>query len=96
MKTSKNLITDMDGVLVKGKELIPGADTFIAGLPEQGREYLVLTNNSQYTPRHLAHHLAAVGLEIPPERIFTSALATAQLLQSQRSNGAAFVVGEAG
>jgi NagD protein len=96
MKTSKNLITDMDGVLVKGKELIPGADTFIAGLQEQGREYLVLTNNSLYTPRDLAHRLAAVGLEIPPERIFTSALATAQFLQSQRSNGTAFVVGESG
>ncbi|MEN8097917.1 MAG: TIGR01457 family HAD-type hydrolase [Chloroflexota bacterium] len=96
MKTNKNLITDMDGVLVKGKELIPGADTFISKLQKQRREYLVLTNNSRFTPRDLAHRLAAVGLEIPPERIFTSALATAQFLQSQRSNGTAFVVGESG
>ncbi len=96
MKTSKNLITDMDGVLIRGKALVPGADRLIAQLQEQGREFLVLTNNPIFTPGDLAHRLAAMGLVIPSERIFTSALATAQFLQSQRSNGTAFVVGESG
>ena len=96
MNTVSSFITDMDGVLVKGKALIPGADAFLRGLEETGREYLVLTNNSLYTQRDLSHRLRQLGLEIPPERIFTSAMATAAFLQSQRPDGTAFVVGETG
>ena len=75
---------------------VPGADRFIGRLQELGREYLVLTNNSQHTPRDLAHRLTFIGLEILPERIFTSALATASFLHSQRPAGTAFVVGDSG
>jgi NagD protein len=96
MEYAKHFIIDMDGVLVKGTQLIPGADRFIACLQEQGREYLILTNNSSYTPRDLAHRLQTLGLEIPMERLFTSAMATADFLQSQRPKGTAFVVGESG
>lgn len=96
MAAVKNYITDMDGVLVKGSLLIPGADAFLARLKEKEVEYLVLTNNPLYTPRDLAHRLSTIGLDIPPERIFTSALATARFLQSQRPNGTAFVIGESG
>jgi NagD protein len=96
MKSVKHFITDMDGVLVKGKQIIPGADRFIATLEEQGREYLLLTNNSLYTPRDLSHRLRNIGMEIPTERLFTSAMATASFLQSQRPEGTAFVIGESG
>ena len=92
----KNYITDMDGVLVRGKSLIPGAVEFIARLKDLGVEYLVLTNNPLYTPRDLAHRFQSIGLDIPPERIFTSAMATARFLQSQRPNGTAVVIGESG
>jgi NagD protein len=92
----KSYLIDMDGVLVSGRTLIPGADRFIEGLKARAVEYLVLTNNSIYTPRDLAHRLQAVGLDIPVERIFTSAMATARFLQSQKSNGTAFVIGESG
>ena len=96
MKSINNLIIDMDGVLITGNQIIPGADRFIARLEELGREYLVLTNNPMYTPRDLAHRLQSIGLEIPSRRIFTSAMATANFLHSQRPNGTAFVIGEAG
>jgi len=96
MTSLKNYLTDMDGVLVSGRKLIPGADRFLSRLQELGAEYLVLTNNPLYTPVDLAHRLQAIGLDIPPERIFTSALATARFLQSQRPNGTAFVIGESG
>jgi NagD protein len=96
MKSVKNFITDMDGVLIKGNQLIPGADAFIARLEELGREYLVLTNNSLYTPRDLAHRLQRIGLETATERLFTSAMATASFLHSQRPKGTAFVIGESG
>lgn len=96
MKDIKNFITDMDGVLIKGTQLIPGADAFIARLEQLRLEYLVLTNNPLYTPRDLSHRLYTMGLSIPPERLFTSAMAAAYFLQSQRPNGTAFVIGESG
>jgi NagD protein len=89
-------LMDMDGVLVHEERAIPGADRFLARLRELGRPFLVLTNNSIYTPRDLAARLRASGLEVPEESIWTSALATAAFLAEQRPGGTAFVVGEAG
>jgi NagD protein len=96
MEPPKNYIMDMDGVLISGRSLIPGADQFIHRLEDRGAEYLVLTNNPVYTPRDLAHRLRTIGLNIPAERIFTSAMATAHFLRSQKANGTAFVIGESG
>jgi len=67
--SSKHYLIDMDGVLVSGKNMIPGADEFLSRCRERGTEFLVLTNNPMYTPGDLAHRLALMGLEIPPERI---------------------------
>lgn len=92
----KNYLTDMDGVLLRGSALIPGALEFIQRLRAKGIPFLILTNNSLYTPRDLQMRLHYVGLDVPPEAIFTSALATAQFLHSQRPEGRAFVIGEAG
>jgi len=96
MTSSKNYLIDMDGVLISGRTMIPGADRFIERLEARGAEYLVLTNNPRYTPRDLAHRLQTIGLAISAERIFTSALATAFFLKSQKPQGAAFVIGESG
>jgi NagD protein len=87
---------DMDGVLVHEEEAIPGADRFIKALEAAELPFLVLTNNSIYTPRDLSARLARTGISLPPERIWTSALATAQFLDSQRPAGSAFAIGEAG
>ena len=89
-------LTDMDGVLVHEGKLIPGADEFIARIRSSDRPFLVLTNNSIYTPRDLRARLGRVGIDVPEEAIWTSALATAQFLNSQRPGGTAYVVGEAG
>jgi NagD protein len=86
----------MDGVLLRGNTIVPGADAFIERLQEKGIEYLVLTNNPMYTPKDLAHRMHIIGLKVPESRIFTSAMATARFLQSQRAAGTAFVVGESG
>ena len=96
MPQPKSYLLDMDGVLVRGSTLIPGADTFIERIKARGVPYLVLTNNPVYTPGDLSHRLSAIGLDIPAERIFTSAMATARFMQSQRPNGTAFVIGESG
>jgi len=92
----KNYLIDMDGVLVKGKELIPGADGFIERLLVNENKFLILTNNPLYTQRDLEHRLKTSGLNVPAENIFTSAIATAKFLQNQRPNGTAFVLGETG
>jgi len=92
----KHYLTDMDGVIVRGTTLIPGAAEFLQRLRTQGIPFLILTNNSQYTPRDLQVRLAYMGLDVPPESIFTSALATAQFLHSQRPGGRAFAIGESG
>ena len=89
-------LMDMDGVLVHEDQLIPGADTFIERLQQAGHPFLVLTNNSIYTPRDLAARLSRIGLHVPAESIWTSALATAQFLADQRPGGSAFVIGESG
>ncbi len=49
-----------------------------------------------HTRRDLVARLAAAGLEVPEEAIWTSALATARFLEDQRPEGSAFVIGEAG
>jgi NagD protein len=92
----RSWLMDMDGVLVREDQAIPGADAFLGRLREQGTPFLVLTNNSIYTRRDLVARLAASGLEVPEEAIWTSALATARFLEDQRPGGSAFVIGEAG
>jgi NagD protein len=95
-KPIESWLTDMDGVLIHEGTPIPGADAFIKRLRESGKPFLVLTNNSIYTPRDLHARLNRMGLEVPVESIWTSALATARFLDEQRPGGTAYVIGEAG
>ena len=89
-------LTDMDGVLVHEGHALPGAADFLQRLVEQERRFLVLTNNSIFTPRDLSARLARSGLVVPEESIWTSALATAVFLSEQMPGGSAYVIGEAG
>ncbi len=89
-------LMDMDGVLVHEEHLVPGADKLIEELRAKDLSFLVLTNNSIYTPRDLRARLNRTGLDVPESAIWTSALATATFLESQRPEGSAFVIGEAG
>ena len=89
-------LTDMDGVLVHEEDAIPGASEFIEALKQSGKRFLVLTNNSIFTPRDLRARLLASGIDVPEQAIWTSALATADFLADQRPHGSAYVVGEAG
>jgi NagD protein len=89
-------LSDMDGVLVHEEDAIPGAADFVGRLQEMGRPFLLLTNNSIYTPRDLKARLHRSGIDVPEDSIWTSALATAQFLNDQRPGGSAYVIGEAG
>ena len=86
----------MDGVLVREEHALPGAAEFLQRLAERERPFLVLTNNSIFTPRDLSARLHRSGLTVPEEAIWTSALATAAFLSDQQPGGSAYVIGEAG
>ena len=86
----------MDGVLIHEEVALPGAQEFIGRLQQQDKEFLVLTNNSIYTRRDLSARLTDVGIDVPEERIWTSAVATAQFLSNQVPDASAYVIGEAG
>ncbi len=89
-------LTDMDGVLVHENHAIKGAAELLQYWRENNLRFLVLTNNSIYTPRDLRARLLASGLDVPEENIWTSAMATAEFLARQRPGGRTFVIGEAG
>jgi NagD protein len=96
MTTKKTYLIDMDGVLVHGKHAIPGAVDFIQRLIDGGHKYLILTNNSRYTPSDLQYRLQATGFSVELKHIYSSALATAAFVQSQKPEGSAYVLGDTG
>lgn len=89
-------LIDMDGVIYRGSQLIPGADRFIAELLANNIPFLFLTNNSQRTRRDVATKLQRLGIEVGEEHVFTCAMATARFLAQQKPSGTAYVIGEGG
>lgn len=96
MNPPKNYLIDMDGVLVTGGTMIPGANEFLARLHERQAKFLILTNNPRYTPGDLAHRLQSMGLAISADHIFTSAMATGRFMAAQKPGGTAYVIGDSG
>ena len=92
----KGFICDMDGVIYHGNRILPGVAEFIQWLQDEEKEFLFLTNNSGYTPRELNQKLARMGLDVPEEHFYTSALATAAFLKGQAPGCSVFAIGEAG
>ena len=91
----KGFICDMDGVIYHGNKILPGVTEFIQWLHDEKKEYLFLTNNSGYTPRELHQKLARMGVDVPEEHFYTSALATAAFLKEQSPGCSVFAIGEA-
>jgi NagD protein len=89
-------LIDMDGVIYRGSQLIPGADRFIRALREDNVPFLFLTNNSQRTRRDVATKLKRLGIDVEEQHVFTCAMATARFLARQKPRGTAFVIGEGG
>ena len=92
----KGFICDMDGVIYHGNRLLPGAKEFVQWLNENGKNYLFLTNSSERSPRELSQKLARLGLDVGEEHFYTSAIATASFLATQKPGGSAYIIGEAG
>lgn len=85
----------MDGVIYHGNRILPGVVEFIDWLKANDKSYLFLTNNSGCTPKELNQKLARMGLDVPEEHFYTSALATAAFIKEQSPGCSAYVIGEA-
>ncbi len=96
IRTKKGFISDMDGVIYHGDTLLPGVKDFVRWLKKEKKHFLFLTNSSERTPRELQEKLHRLGIDVDRNVFYTSALATAQFLSSQKPHGTAFIIGEAG
>ena len=92
----RGYLIDMDGVLYRGGELVPGADRFVQRLLREKIPFIFLTNNSQRTRRDVAIKVARMGIPIDERHVFTCSMATARFLARQKPAGTAFVIGEGG
>jgi NagD protein len=92
----KAFIIDMDGVIYHGNRLLRGASELIEWLRGSGKRFLFLTNSSERSPSELSQKLGRLGIEVESEHFYTSALATAGFLASQKPGGSAYVIGEPG
>jgi len=90
-------LLDMDGVVYRGASPLPGATEFLSRLQSDRVPFLFVTNNSTRTPQQYVDKLSSVGVDISPETVLTSALATAgYLAQSAPAGTRVLVVGEIG
>ncbi len=93
----KSFISDMDGVIYRGKNIIPGAKEFVEKMKKNGNKFIFLTNNSEETPIDLKRKLENMGfVGIEEENFITSAMATATFLQNQKPGGTVYVIGGGG
>ena len=92
----RGYLIDMDGVMYRGGELIPGADLFVKRLLREKIPFLFLTNNSQRTRRDVATKISRMGIPAEETHVFTCAMATARYLAKRKPKGTAFVIGEGG
>eukprot|EP01124_Arcella_intermedia_P013808 TRINITY_DN20198_c0_g1_i1.p1 TRINITY_DN20198_c0_g1~~TRINITY_DN20198_c0_g1_i1.p1 ORF type:complete len:296 (-),score=63.69 TRINITY_DN20198_c0_g1_i1:32-787(-) len=84
----------MDGVLTRGNQLIPGADKFLSWIQSTDKKFLFLTNSSDKSPEMIQQKFHRLGVKIPAEAFFTSAMATAAFISTQKPGAKAFVIGE--
>ncbi len=96
IRNKQGFIIDMDGVIYHGNRLLPGVTDFVEWLESTGKNFLFLTNSSERTPKELHEKLKRLGIKVGEEHFYTSALATASFLASQKPDGSAYVIGEAG
>ena len=96
IRTKSGFICDMDGVIYHGNRALPGAAELVAWFKKQGKHYLFLTNASDKTPLELHMKLHRMGIDVEPEHFYTSALATARFLSSQKPGCSAYIIGDHG
>jgi len=93
----KAIISDMDGVIYRGKQMVEGAQDFINRLLETGLKFLFLTNNSELTRLDLKLKVELMGIKgLNEDNFITSAMAAATFLAKQKPNASCYAIGGAG
>ena len=95
VRNKQGFICDMDGVIYHGNKVLPGVVEFIQWMQESGKRFVFLTNSPEKTPHELSMKLGRMGLEVDADHFYTSAMATAAFLNSQKPGCTAYVIGEA-
>ena len=88
-------ICDMDGVIYHGNKILDGVAEFVNWMIDNNKKFVFLTNSPEKTPHELSMKLRRMGLEVSAEHFYTSALATAEFLHTQKPECTAYVIGEA-
>ena len=88
-------ICDMDGVIYHGNKLLDGVTEFVNWMLKNNKKFVFLTNSPERTPHELSMKLERMGLHVTPDHFYTSAMATAEFLHTQKSDSTAYVIGEA-
>lgn len=96
IRSKQGFICDMDGVIYHGNKLLPGVKEFVEWLKKEKKQFIFLTNSSERTPKELQEKMHRLGISVDRNHFYTSALATAAFLSSQRPKGSAYIIGEAG
>ena len=96
LRNKQGFICDMDGVLYHGNILLPGVKEFVEWLYKENKKFLFLTNGSGYSPKELQLRLKRMGLDVDEKNFYTSALATAKFVSTQKPGCSAYVIGEPG
>lgn len=95
IKNKLGFICDMDGVIYHGNKILPGVSEFVNWMQDNDKRFVFLTNSAEKTPHELSMKLGRIGLEVPADNFYTSAMATAAFLNSQKPGCTAYVIGEA-
>lgn len=96
MKQKIGFILDMDGVVYKGHDIVPGADRFVKFLQANDFPFLFVTNNSQRSRRDIQRKLSKMDINVGEDNIFTCSMSTARFIGKQHPNATAYVIGDSG
>lgn len=95
IKNKLGFICDMDGVIYHGNKILDGVTHFVNWMLDNDKKFVFLTNSSERTPHELSMKLERMGLHVTPDHFYTSAMATAEFLHTQKPGSTAYVIGEA-
>jgi glycerol-1-phosphatase len=73
-------LLDLDGVVYRGPEAVPGAVAALAGARAAGIRLAFVTNNASRSPSAIAAHLSRLGVPAAASDVVTSAHAAATLV----------------
>jgi HAD superfamily hydrolase (TIGR01450 family) len=80
------LLVDLDGVVYRGSTPVPGMAAVLAQRAEAGDDVVYVTNNSMHYRAEYVARLGALGAPVHPDRVVTSARATALHFQLEDSD----------